>query len=69
MCMCMQFVLKIKLEGGIRKPVWQDMFIVQFFLCPYYLYLWGKKMHRRHISKEVSWSIMRICIYTYMHAS
>ena len=46
-------VREVQIEGGSRKPTWQDLFAVQLVYLPYYLYLWAAKFHRRHISSKV----------------
>eukprot|EP01033_Poteriospumella_lacustris_P007606 gene7606-5466_t len=45
-----QLVSEVKIEGGYRKPEWQDLFAVRLVLFPYHLVLWGVKYHRRYIS-------------------
>lgn len=45
-----QLVSEVKIEGGYRKPEWQDLFAVRLVLFPYHLVLWGLKYHRRYIS-------------------
>lgn len=46
-------VREVQIEGGSRKPTWQDLFAVQLAYLPYYVYLWAEKYHRRYISSKV----------------
>lgn len=46
-----EVVAEVKIEGGYRKPGFDDLFIVQVGRLPYTTYLWGMKYHRRYISK------------------
>lgn len=50
----MQVVGEVKIEGGYRKPEWNDLFAYQLLIFPYTLSLWCMKYHRRYISTAVS---------------
>lgn len=45
-------VAEVKIEGGYRKPTWEDIFAVRLFKSPYSLFLYAQKYHRRYVSKE-----------------
>ncbi len=45
-----QLVSEVKIEGGYRKPTWQDLFAVRLVLSPYHFVLWCMKYYRRYIS-------------------
>lgn len=43
---------EVKIEGGYRKPTWEDLFAVRLVKLPYSFFLYAQKYHRRYISKK-----------------
>lgn len=49
-----QVVAEVRIEGGYRKPEWNEFLLLQVVYLPLHLYQFAVKYHRRYISKEVS---------------
>lgn len=46
-----EVVSDVKIEGGYRKPEWNDFFAFQLVFLPHTLFVWMQTYHRRYISK------------------
>lgn len=41
-----EVVAEVKIEGGYKKPAYEDVLVLQLLLLPYHLYVWGVKKFR-----------------------
>jgi len=49
----MQVVSEVRIEGGHRKPTYEDVLLVQLCMSPYWGYLWAQKLYKKYVTKEV----------------
>ncbi|KAJ1430983.1 hypothetical protein B484DRAFT_448583 [Ochromonadaceae sp. CCMP2298] len=47
-----EVVAEVQIDGGLRKPHWRELLVVQLFTLPHTLFLWAVTYHRRYISKQ-----------------
>jgi hypothetical protein len=47
-------VAEVKIEGGYRKPEWNEFLLLQVVYLPSTISQYATKYHRRYISKEVT---------------
>jgi hypothetical protein len=41
-----EVVGEVKIEGGYKKPTYEDIFVVKLFYFPYSMYTWAKRKYR-----------------------